>query len=599
MRQLLSGNEAIALGAYHAGLAVAAAYPGTPSTEILETIACFSGVYAEWSPNEKVALDVAIGASWSGVRALAAMKHVGLNVAADPFFSVAYSGVAGGLVVITADDPGSHSSQNEQDNRHYARSAKVPLLEPADSQECYDFTRLAFELSERFNTPVLVRTTTRIAHSRTVVEVCGERVAPPPAAFVHDPQRFVLVPANARRRHPLVEARQQELAAYASTFAGNRVEPGDGKLGIITSGVAYQYAREVFPRASILKLGLSYPLSADLVRSFAASVERLIVVEELDPVLEDGVRALGLPAEGKSIFPIVGEFDPGVVESAARRAGLLDGDGQVAPAPIPEVPLPARPPVLCPGCPHRSTFYVLSLLGRRQQRADGSAQAPRLLIAGDIGCYTLGVLPPLGALDSCVSMGSSIGMALGAAKAGVKEKVIAVIGDSTFMHSGIAGLVDVVYNGGDLTVVVLDNGTTAMTGHQENPSTGVSAQGQQTVAVDIANLARALGVADVREANAFDLPGLRRELKAALDNPAASVVVVKGLCALRSKEAKRPALVAADKCNACGLCLRIGCPAIAKTENGVTIDTNLCVGSVCQTLCGQVCAHGAISLAEL
>ena len=599
MKQLLSGNEAIALGAYHAGLGVAAAYPGTPSTEILEAIACLSGVYAEWAPNEKVALDVAIGASWSGVRALAAMKHVGLNVAADPFFSVSYSGVVGGLVVITADDPGSHSSQNEQDNRHYARGAKVPLLEPADSQECYDFTRLAFELSERFNTPVLVRTTTRVAHSRTVVAVSGERVEPPPATFVHDPQRFVLVPANARRRHPIVEARQQELAAYAATFPGNRIEPGDRALGIITSGVSYHYVREVFPRASVLKLGLSYPLPAELVRAFAASVERLVVVEELDPVMEQEVRALGLPAEGKSIFPIVGEFDPGVVAAAASRAGLLDGDGQAAAAAIPEVPLPARPPVLCPGCPHRSTFYVLSLLGRRQKRADGSSQTPQLAIVGDIGCYTLGTLPPLGALDTCVSMGSSIGMALGAAKAGVKDKVIAVIGDSTFMHSGIAGLLDVVYNGGNITVLVLDNGTTAMTGHQENPASGVSAQGQTTVAVDIAQLARAMGVRDVREANAFDLPGLRREIKSAMDNPAASVVVVKGLCALRSKEAKRPAVVDAERCNACGLCLRIGCPAIAKTADGVTIDTNLCVGSVCQTLCGQVCAHDAISLAEL
>ncbi|MCL5110856.1 MAG: indolepyruvate ferredoxin oxidoreductase subunit alpha [Chloroflexi bacterium] len=599
MKQLLSGNEAIALGAYHAGLGVAAAYPGTPSTEILEAIACLRGVYAEWSPNEKVALDVAIGASWSGVRAMASMKHVGLNVAADPFFSVAYSGVGGGLVVITADDPGMHSSQNEQDNRHYARSAKVPLLEPADSQECYDFTRLAFELSERFNTPVLVRTTTRVAHSRTVVDVTGERPPLPEAKFRHDPGRFVLVPANARRLHPGVEARQQALAEYACSFPGNRVEAGDGRLGIVTSGVAYHYAREVFPEASLLKLGLSYPTPETLLRSFAASVRRLVVVEELDPIMEGEIKALGLAAEGKSIFPILGEFDLGVVEASARRAGLLAGDSAEALPAVPDVPLPPRPPVLCPGCPHRSTFYVLSLLGRRQKRADGSSQEPQLVIAGDIGCYTLGVLPPLGALDSCVSMGSSIGMALGAAKAGVKDKIVAVIGDSTFMHSGIAALVDVVYNQGNLTVVVLDNGTTAMTGHQENPATGVSALGQQTQAIDIANLARAVGVSDVREANAFDLPGLRRALKGAFDNPGASVVVVKGLCALRNKEPKRQAVVDAEKCNACGLCLRISCPAVVKGENGVTIDQNLCVGSVCQTLCGQVCAHDAIHLAEL
>ena len=597
MRDLLSGNEAIALGAYHAGLAVAAAYPGTPSTEILESIAHLGDVYAEWAPNEKVAYDVALGASLGGARALVSMKHVGLNVAADPFFSSSYVGVGGGLVVVSADDPGMHSSQNEQDNRHYARAAKVPLLEPADSQEAYDFARLAFDISERFNTPVLLRTTTRVAHSRTVVETTRERLAPRAAKFVHNAQRYVVIPAHARRLHPQVEQRQRELAAYAETFPGNRVERGDGRLGIVTSGVAYQYAREVFPRASVLKLGLSYPLPVGLVRSFAASVERLIVVEELDPFLEEQIRALGLPTEGKSIFPILGEFSLEVVERSARLAGLIDEKEEDAPS-VPSVPLPARPPVLCPGCPHRTTFYALSLLGRRQAKADGSAQAPRLVVAGDIGCYTLGVLPPLQAMDTCIAMGSSIGMALGIEKAGVDEKVVAVIGDSTFLHSGLTGLLDVVYNGGSVTVIVLDNGTTAMTGHQEHPGTGFSALGAPAKAVDLAQIARALGVEDVREVNAFDLPALRQAIKSATDSPQPSVIIAKGLCALRNRDRRQPVEVSEDKCNGCGLCLRIGCPAIVKRDGKVAIEPGLCVGSICQ-LCGQVCARGAIGVSEL
>jgi len=597
MRRLLSGNEAIALGAYHAGLAVAAAYPGTPSTEILESIARLEGVYAEWAPNEKVALDVALGASLGGERALAAMKHVGLNVAADPFFSASYAGVGGGLVVVTADDPGLHSSQNEQDNRHYARAAKVPLLEPADSQEAYDFTRLAFEISERFNTPVLLRTITRVAHSRTVVETTAERPALPRASFKHNPQRYVLVPAHARALHPQVEERQRQVAAYAETFPANRVERGRGRLGIVTSSVAYHYTREVFPEASILKLGLSYPLPEKMVREFAAGVERLLVVEELDPFLEEQLRALGLPAEGKSIFPQVGELTLDVVEDSARRAGLLATERPSLPA-IPTVPLPPRPPVLCPGCPHRSTYYVLSLLGRRQAKADGSHQAPQLAIMGDIGCYTLGVLPPLAALDSCISMGSSIGMALGVEKAGVQDKVVAMIGDSTFLHSGMTGLLDLAYNGGSITVIILDNGTTAMTGHQEHPGTGRSARGTVTKAVDIPAVARALGIEDVREANAFALPALRKTLKEAIDSPAPSVVVVRGLCALRNREPREAAVVDPARCNDCGLCLRLGCPALVKREGGVEIDQGLCVGSICG-LCGQVCAHHAISTREL
>lgn len=596
MKQLLSGNEAIALGAYHAGLAVAAAYPGTPSTEILEAIAHFEEVYAEWAPNEKVALDVALGASLGGVRAMASMKHVGLNVAADPFFSASYAGVSGGLVVVSADDPGAHSSQNEQDNRHYARAAKVPVLEPSDSQEAYDFTRQAFELSEQFNTPVLLRTTTRIAHSRTVVVSDHERVAPREPKFVHNPQRWVMIPANARRLHPHVEARQRQIAEYGERAPFNRIEFGGSDLGVIASGVAYQYAREVFPDASFLKLGLPYPLPAALVRTFAASVKRLIVVEELDPFIEEQVRALGLAVEGKNIFPATGEFSLELIEQCARNAGLLAA-APASPPPLPAMSLPPRPPVLCPGCPHRSTFYVLSLLGRRQKKASG-AQEPKMVIAGDIGCYTLGVAAPLSSLDTCIAMGSSIGMALGLEKAGVDEKIVAVIGDSTFLHSGVNGLIDVVYNGGNVTTIVLDNGTTAMTGHQEHPGTGHSARGAPTKKVEIAPLARALGVEDVREVNAYDLPALRKQLKDAIDAPRPSVVVVKGDCALRATGPKVPAAVDERRCSSCGLCLNLGCPAIVRQADGkVEIDPGLCVGSNCE-MCVQVCAHKAIAVTQ-
>ncbi|MHB1004835.1 MAG: indolepyruvate ferredoxin oxidoreductase subunit alpha [Chloroflexota bacterium] len=596
MKTLLSGNEAIALGAYHAGLAVAAAYPGTPSTEILEAITKFEDVYSEWAPNEKVAFDVALGASLGGVRALAAMKHVGLNVAADPFFSAAYAGVGGGLVVVSADDPGAHSSQNEQDNRHYARAAKVPVLEPADSQEAYDFTRLAFDLSEQFGTPVMLRTTTRVAHSRTVVETEATRPAPATPRFDYTPLRYVMIPASARRYHPKVEERQLRLAEYASTSPANRIEWSDRSLGIVTSGVAHQYAREVFPQASFLKLGLPYPLPVALVREFAARVDRLVVVEELDPFIEDQLKALGLPAEGKSIFPIVGEFTVEVVEQAARAAGLLSGEpAEAGAAAIPAVPLPLRPPVLCPGCPHRSTYYVLSVLGRRQAKADGSRQEPRLVIASDIGCYTLGVLPPLAATDSCISMGSSIGMALGLAKSGLNQKVVATIGDSTFLHSGMTGLLDVVYNDGDVTVLILDNGTTAMTGHQEHPGTGKSAAGAPARKADIGRIVRALGVEDVREASAFDLPSLRKTIKGAIDAPGVSVVIVRGDCALLSRERMAPGQVIEEQCNGCGLCLRIGCPALVRRADGkVEIDPALCVGEACE-LCAQVCAHNAIT----
>ncbi len=592
----MSGNEAIARGAYDAGLAVAAAYPGTPSTEILETLAICPDIYAEWSPNEKVALDVALGAALSGVRALAAMKHVGLNVAADPFFTASYIGVNGGLVVVSADDPGAHSSQNEQDNRHYARAAKAPLLEPSDSQEAYDFTREAFALSERFNTPVLLRTTTRIAHSRTAVQRLAEAEREPrrPAEFKHEISRLVAVPACARARHPLVEQRTLALAEYASQCELNRIEWGDRSLGIVSSGVAYQYAREVFPQASFLKLGFSWPLPEKLVREFAAGVQRLVVVEELEPFLEDQIKALGLTCEGKSIFPIVGEFSVDSVAHQACLAGLAAQERETCPIPAVSA-LPPRPPVLCPGCPHRSTYYVLSLLGKRQMQSVG----PELVIAGDIGCYTLGSLAPLKAMDTCVSMGSSIGVALGAAKAGVRQKVVAVIGDSTFMHSGFGGLLDVAYNGGDVTVIVLDNGTTAMTGHQEHPGTGRTAQGKPARRADIAAIARAVGIEDVRKANAFEFAALRKQIREAVETDGASVLVVEGLCALRNRGKYAPARVAEDVCTDCGVCLRLGCPAIVRNAAGrVAIDADTCMGSAC-ALCVQVCPHKAISIVEV
>ncbi len=626
MKALLSGNEAIALGAYHAGVAVAAAYPGTPSTEILEALAEYADIHAEWAPNEKVAMEVAQGACYAGVRSMVSMKHVGVNVAADPFFAASITGVRGGFVVVSADDPGMHSSQNEQDNRHYARFAKVPVLEPSDSQEAYQFTRLAFSLSEQFDTPVLLRTTTRISHCKSIVEY-DDSVVPPrsKASFARQPDKLVMIPANAKRRHPLVEERIVKLADYAESFPYNRMDLRDRKVGVITSSVAYQYVREVMPRASFLKLGMGYPIPARLIREFAAEVERLLVVEELDPFLEEMVKAMGLQVEGKKYFSPLGEFSLERVEEGFRKAGLLPAaavaapftgarvpSGQVAvasqePAQDAPIPLPSRPPVLCPGCPHTGPFFTLKRLGFYQKVEDSEEPLPgqiqgRLrrvgaVVAGDIGCYTLAVLPPLLTMDTAGCMGASIGNAMGVEKAGVPNKVIAVIGDSTFLHSGMTPLLDVVYNGGTLTTLILDNSTTAMTGHQDHPGTGRSAQGQMARAVDLEKLVRGLGVEDVKVANAFDLKALEVAIRDSVQREEPSVVIVRGPCALKARAAGPAFEVDPEKCNGCSACLRLGCPAIARREGKARIEPSQCVGPACG-VCRQVCPIGAIQGTE-
>ena len=594
MLRLLSGNEAFALGAYHAGVKVATAYPGTPSTEILEAIAVYDDLYAEWSTNEKVALEVALGAAYAGVRAMTSMKHVGLNVASDPFLAAAITGVNGGLVIISADDPGLHSSQNEQDNRHYARLAKVPMLEPTDSQEAYDLMAYAFDISEKFDTPVMVRSTTRISHSKSVVDVNRTRtVAPGEASFTRNASKFVMLPAHARLRRPLLEERLAKLADFAETFPLNRIEPGDRKLGIITGGVAYQYAREVFPKASFLKLATTYPLPPNLIRQFAAQVEKLIVIEELDPFLQESIRAMGIEISGKEFIPRMGELSLEVVEEAGRRAGLISG---AAPKVEPTPQLARRPPLFCPGCPHTGIFFVLSALGGRSRLPKAKDKAPResgLIITGDIGCYTLGAYPPLSAMDSCACMGASIGQALGMQKAGVKKKVVAVIGDSTFLHSGITGLVDGVYNKGQITLLILDNSTTAMTGHQEHPGTGVSAQGKEAGSVVLEDLVRGIGVKNVKVVNAFDLKELRPTVKAALDSEELSVIIVRGDCAVKVPKRGEPRAIDTEECNACGACLLLGCPAIQSEGDKISIDSSLCAGDSC-TLCQQVCPQKAI-----
>jgi indolepyruvate ferredoxin oxidoreductase alpha subunit len=592
---LLSGNEALALGAYEAGVKVATAYPGTPSTEILENLSRYEGVYTEWSPNEKVALEVAIGASFGGVRAMASMKHVGLNVAADPLFTSSYTGVRGGLVVITADDPSMHSSQNEQDNRNYAFSAKLPMLEPSDPQEAKEFLKAAFRISEEFDTPVLLRTTTRVSHVKGVVEPGEPAVSPVSPSIEKMPGKFVMLPANARKRRVELEKRMKRLREYAEGFPGNRIEWGTRERGFITSGVSYLYVKEAFPQASVLKLGMVWPLPEGLIREFSEGVKEVIIVEELDPFLETHIKALGIDCKGKELIPSIGELSPSRVKEAVE--GVAE---EVAYRP-PEIPV--RPPNMCPGCPHRGLFYALSRLG--------------VFVSGDIGCYTLGALKPLSAMDSCVCMGASIGNALGMEKALGEEalgKVVAVIGDSTFIHSGITGLIDVVYNRGITTVIILDNRTTAMTGHQANPATGRTVTGEKTSMLDLAVLCRAVGVENVIEIDPHDIERTYRVVKQEVERPEPSVIITKAPCALlpEVRGAKRPKYqVITAKCTGCRACLSIGCPAIRwisvtpeeaerlgfkKKQKGYSvIDPILCNG------CGQcfpLCKFKAIEKVE-
>jgi len=576
-KQVLSGNEAVARGAYEAGVRFASAYPGTPSTEILETVARYREIEAQWAPNEKVALETAVGASLGGGRALVAMKHVGLNVAADPLFSLSYMGVNGGVVIVTADDPGMHSSQNEQDNRWYARAAKIPMLEPADSQEAKDFTVFAFQLSEEYDTPVLLRTTTRISHSKSVVELGGRREVPL-RPYQKRFRKNVLLPSTARLRHPWVEERMRKLEELANRLELNRVEWGNRRLGIIAAGVAYQHAREAFPEASFLKLGMTHPLPEKLVRRFAEAVDQLLVVEELDPVLEEQIRAMGIPVVGKEKIPLLGELNPDVVAQ-----GWNGGAPELKPV-LEDVKLPSRPPVLCPGCSHRGVFWALKKL--------------RLTVHGDIGCYTLGALPPLEAMDSCLNMGASIGMAEGMVKVApekFKGKVVGVIGDSTFIHSGITALIDMVYNRGLATVIILDNRTTAMTGHQEHPGTGKRLNGEPTVRIDFEQLCRSIGLKHVRKIDPYDLDETIKVIREEVRRQEPSVIIADAPCVIHDRIVmNRPYVVEDELCVECDLCYKIGCPALYKGDDGKPdIDPLLCIGC---SHCAQVCNLDAIRL---
>jgi indolepyruvate ferredoxin oxidoreductase alpha subunit len=593
VKELMSGNEAIARGAYEYGARFAAGYPGTPSTEIMEAFATYEGVYAEWSPNEKVAMEVGLGAALAGARAMVVMKHVGVNVAADPLFTASYTGTNGALVVITADDPSLHSSQNEQDNRHYARFAKIPMLEPADSEEAKGFIKIAFEMSEKFDTPVFLRSTTRVSHSKSVVTLEDPKPVEDLTEIRFDAEKFVMVPMNARKRRVVVEKRMLNLRIFAETFPGNRMEIHNPDIGIITAGMPYHYAKDVFPGYSYLKLGMVHPLPVGLIREFARRVKKLFVIEELDPFIEEQIRALGIEVTGKEIFPYTNEFDPGIIEEA------ITGHRQVI-MKLPDSPIPARPPNLCPGCPHRGLFYILGKL--------------KVFVTGDIGCYTLSFMKPLEGLHSCICMGASIGMAHGMSKAlGEKGrgKIVGVIGDSTFLHSGITPLLDMAYNRSDAVIVICDNRTTAMTGMQEHPATGFTLQGNETAKVDLASLARVLGIESVREVDPYDLKTVETTMKEELARPGPSVVISRRACVLFKKEKsapRRPLRVDPDKCIGCRLCLGLGCPPIAwkrleesvggdgqggkKRKGMAIIDPSLCNGCC---ICRQLCKSGAIT----
>ncbi|MEJ8734948.1 indolepyruvate ferredoxin oxidoreductase subunit alpha [Mediterraneibacter sp. ICN-202921] len=573
---IMLGNEAIARGAYEVGVKVSSAYPGTPSTEISEYLVQYKkDVYEEWAPNEKVAVEVAVGASISGVRSMACMKHVGLNVAADPLYSVSYMGVNGGLVLVVADDPGLYSSQNEQDTRMVARAAQIPVIEPSDSAEAKDFFKEAFALSEKYDRPFIFRTTTRLAHSQGLVELKErEEIADRP--YEKQIQKNVMMPGNAKLRHIEIEKRNLELAEAANTLAINKMEINDTKIGVITSGIPYQYVKEALPQASVLKLGMVNPLPRKLIEEFASKVETVYIVEELDPVIEEQVKSWGIKAIGKEIFTVQGEYSANMLRRAILKEELdLEKPAQA----------PGRPPILCPGCPHRSAFYVLKKL--------------KMHAAGDIGCYTLGAVPPLSVIDTTMCMGSSISMLHGMEKAKGKEYIknwVAVIGDSTFLHTGVNSLMNMVYNKATGTVMILDNSTTGMTGHQDHAATGKTLQQEPTYAIDIAGLCRAMGIKNVVEVNVFDIALLEKTIKEEVAKDEVSVIITKTPCVLLDKSKKPLYIAHEDNCKKCGMCMKPGCPAMTKNPDGtIRIDDTMCTGC---GLCESLCKFGAIEMVK-
>ena len=572
MKKLMIGNQAVAAGLHDGGLGVVSSYPGTPSTEITEFLSTYDDLHSEWAPNEKVACEVAFGASLAGARSACAMKHVGLNVAADPLFTLSYTGVNGGMVICVADDPAMHSSQNEQDSRHYAIAAKVPMLEPADSAEAYEFAKSAFELSERFDTPVILRMCTRIAHSQSIVET-GEAVPAVLRDYEKNPQKYIMMPGNAIKRHPVVEARTEAIRAFAEDCIYNKVEYNSTEVGIITSGTSYMYVKEVLPEASVLKIGMPNPLPVEIIREFASKVDKLYVIEELDPIIETHVRALGIEVTGKELFSALGEFSQQTIAAAFGREapGCVGADS----------PIPNRPPMMCAGCPHRGMFYTLA--------------KNKITVHGDIGCYTLGAVPPLSALDSTLCMGASISGLHGfnAARGETAEKKsVAVIGDSTFMHSGMTGLVNVAYNATNSTVIILDNSITGMTGHQQNPTTGFNIKGDPAAKVDLEALCHALGINRVRVVDPYDLKACELAVKEELAAEEPSVIISRRPCVLLKSVKAAPSLsVDADKCRSCKRCMGLGCPAISMHDGKAKIDNTLCVGC---GVCKQLCAFNAI-----
>ena len=576
-KTLLIGNAAVARGAYEAGVRVVSSYPGTPSTEITESMVKYPDVYVEWAPNEKVACEVAIGSSMAGGRAMTCCKHVGLNVMADPLFTASYIGANAGLVLCVADDPGMHSSQNEQDSRHYARAAKVAMLEPSDSAECRDFTKMAFELSERFDTPVIVRLSTRVSHSQSLVEE-HEPDTVELKPYEKNVAKNVMMPANAIKRHVVVEERAKKLIEYAETAPINRIEDNGAKIGVICSGISYMYAREALgDKVNYLKLGMAYPMPEQKIRAFAAMCSWLFVIEELDPFIEEHCRALGVEVTGKSAFTMLGEYTPAMIAEAVLGK---------KPVWHPEIgeQIPVRPPVMCPGCPHRGTFYVLKKLG--------------LTVSGDIGCYTLGAAAPLASVDSTICMGASVSAALGMARArgdAFNKKLVSVIGDSTFIHSGITGLIDIVYNKGANTVIILDNSITGMTGHQDNPTTGKTIRGEKTKQVDLEALCHAVGVEHVVVADPFDVKAFEKVVKEEVERDEPSVIIAQRPCALLKTVKYSGRALITDRCKNCHVCMKLGCPAISLVEGAVQIDPNQCNGC---GLCVNVCPFGAIEKEE-